>query len=39
MIERGKMKMERGKMKDGEGAADRKVWKDKTERVTRQYFT
>ena len=31
--------MERGKMKDGEGAADRKVWKDKTERVTRQYFT
>ena len=25
-------------MKDGEGAADRKVWKDKTERVTRQYF-
>ena len=31
--------MERGKMKVGEGAADRKVWKDKTERVTRQYFT
>ena len=28
-----------GKMKDGEGAADRKVWKEKTERVTRQYFT
>ena len=26
-------------MKDGEGAADRKVWKEKTERVTRQYFT
>ena len=33
------MKMERGKMKDGEGAADRKVWKEKTERVTGQYFT
>ena len=31
--------MERGKMKYGEGAADRKVWKEKTERVTRQYFT
>ena len=31
--------MERGKMKDGEGAADRKIWKEKTERVTRQYFT
>ena len=31
--------MERGKMKDGEGAAARKVWKEKTERVTRQYFT
>ena len=31
--------MERGKMKDGEWAADRKVWKEKTERVTRQYFT
>ena len=31
--------MERGNMKDGEGAADRKVWKEKTERVTRQYFT
>ena len=31
--------MERGKMKDGEGAATRKVWKEKTERVTRQYFT
>ena len=34
-------------MKDGEeederwrgGAADRKVWKEKTERVKRQYFT
>ena len=31
--------MERGKMKDGEKAAVRKVWKEKTERVTRQYFT
>ena len=31
--------MERGKMKDGKGAADRKVWKEKTERVTRQYLT
>ena len=31
--------MERGKMKDGEGAADIKVWKEKTERVKRQYFT
>ena len=31
--------MEREKMKDGEGAADRKVWKEKTERVTQQYFT
>ena len=31
--------MERGKMKDGEGAADRKVWKEKTKRVKRQYFT
>ena len=28
-----------GKMKDGEGAAVRKVWKEKTERVKRQYFT
>ena len=28
-----------GRMKDGEGAADRKVWKETTERVTRQYFT
>ena len=35
-----------GKMKDGEeederwrGAADRKVWKEKTERVKQQYFT
>ena len=39
MMERGKMKDGEGKMKDGEGAADRKVWKYKTERVTRQYFT
>ena len=39
MMERGKMKDGEGKMKDGEGAADRKVWKDKTERVTRQYFS
>ena len=31
--------MERGKMKDGEGAADRKVWKEKQKRVTRKYFT
>ena len=31
--------MERRKMKDGEGAADRKLCKEKTERVTRQYFT
>ena len=31
--------MVRGKLKDGEGAADRKVWKEKTERVKRQYFT
>ena len=28
-----------GKMKDGEGEDERKVWKEKTERVTRQYFT
>ena len=31
--------MERRKMKDGEGAANTKVWKEKTERVKRQYFT
>ena len=31
--------MERRKMKDGEGAADTNVWKEKTERVKRQYFT
>ena len=30
---------ERRKMKDGEGAADRKLCKEKTERVKRQYFT
>ena len=28
-----------GRMKDGEGAADRKLWKERTERVARQYFT
>ena len=27
-----------GRMKDGEGVGDRKVWKETTERVTRQYF-
>ena len=31
--------MERRKMKDGEGAAGRKLCKEKTERVKRQYFT
>ena len=31
--------MERRKMKDGEGAADRKLCKEKTERVKRQYIT
>ena len=30
--------MERRKMKDGEGAADRKVWKEKTERVTTIFY-
>ena len=31
--------MERRKMKYGEGAADRKLCKEKKERVKRQYFT
>ena len=31
--------MERGKMKDGEGAADKKSMERKEERMTGQYFT